>query len=346
MTTKESLQQYFSSFGDVEEVTYPVTKLTNRGFGYAFVLFKDKSAVDSVLGCSHVFQGRTLSVRKAEPYVQRTGARTKIAFIRKVSPSTSKEQIVQHFSKFGRVVKVDLPLDTKENQRLDYCFVHFSSPEELDTAIKDRAQILNSQTVDVQKSVSRTFSERTNTIVAYPPLNATVELTKQQFTQFGAILSIAIKFCFTSAGAPPRPVAIITYKDESSAERAAMQNNLSIDGSELVVYKASPHVRPTSAFQRKLFVEDLPPGVTEAQIVHSFGQFGFIRSVVIVKNPETKELLNWCMVTFKSDGAIDKVLRERQHFVGNKEVKVRKTGWKAPCASAVKELQHEQSHSI
>ena len=250
----------------------------------------------------------------------------------------SKEEIIEHFSTFGRVVKVDLPLDMKTSQRLDYCFVHFSAPEELDAAVEKIEQELDSTIIQVDKSTSRTFTKSTHKIVAYPPVNATVESIKVLFCQFGPIQSIAMKFCYVSSESPPRPVAMVSFEEDHSAEHAAQLDDLVLDGEVVAVYKAPPYAGPVSAFHRKLFIEGLPPGATEGQIARAFERFGEVRGVVIIKNPETDRLLDWCVVTFKHNGVVDEVSRVKQHYIEGKEVRVRQTGWISPYSTAVQEL--------
>ena len=64
-TKKYDLEEYFSSFGDIEEVELPVTKVTGRSKGFAFVTFQDESAAKRALNHPHTFQGRELSLATA-----------------------------------------------------------------------------------------------------------------------------------------------------------------------------------------------------------------------------------------------------------------------------------------
>ena len=63
-------------------------------------------------------------------------------FVGGVPPDTNKEELKSYFSRFGRISKIDLPLNNKNNTLKGFAFVTFCSPSSADRAVKCIAHVL------------------------------------------------------------------------------------------------------------------------------------------------------------------------------------------------------------
>lgn len=65
-STKSSIEDYFSVYGDIKEVLYPMDKKTKKGRGFCYVIYNKSCFVDRVMDTRpHVLDGRTLALRRA-----------------------------------------------------------------------------------------------------------------------------------------------------------------------------------------------------------------------------------------------------------------------------------------
>jgi len=100
-TTEADLKTYFSKFGEISKLTLSKTKKAPDGSqkhrGFAFVAYKDKDLVQTVIAQKHTLGGRDLRVNEAKP-------KTVKLFVGGINKSkTTKETLTQHFKKFGVV---------------------------------------------------------------------------------------------------------------------------------------------------------------------------------------------------------------------------------------------------
>merc|ERR1739842_153285 len=67
-TTEEGLNEYFSSYGQLESVKLITDRETGRSKGFAFVVFYEQSDLESVLAQgTHEIDGRSVTPRRATP---------------------------------------------------------------------------------------------------------------------------------------------------------------------------------------------------------------------------------------------------------------------------------------
>jgi len=129
-TTIDELKAYFSAFGEVKDASIKTDALgTSRGFG--FVLFNHPDEVEAVLA----HESHSLNNKKIEP--KKAAAREKIKkiFVGGFAPDVNMETLHEHFSKFGEIEKIDLPIKDQENKKhKGFCFVSFVDAASVDAA--------------------------------------------------------------------------------------------------------------------------------------------------------------------------------------------------------------------
>jgi len=67
-TTEEGLNEYFSTYGQLESVKLITDRETGRSKGFAFVVFYEQNDLETVLGQgTHEIDGRSVTPRRATP---------------------------------------------------------------------------------------------------------------------------------------------------------------------------------------------------------------------------------------------------------------------------------------
>jgi len=70
--TEEELRQHFETYGKVEEIEWPVDKVTKQHRNFAFIIFDDEAAADAAANLpKHTIRERECDVKKAVPRSRR-----------------------------------------------------------------------------------------------------------------------------------------------------------------------------------------------------------------------------------------------------------------------------------
>nr|KAF6360039.1 hypothetical protein mMyoMyo1_010997 [Myotis myotis] len=141
-TSKKDLTEYLSQFGEVVDCTIKADLVTgSRGFG--FMLFKNAASVDKVLELKeHRLDGKLIEPPKGQSFI-REGATEKV-FVCGLSPDTSEEQIKEYFGTFGEIENIELPMDTKANEKRGFCFITYMDEEPVKKLLESRYHLLGS----------------------------------------------------------------------------------------------------------------------------------------------------------------------------------------------------------
>ena len=122
--TEDQLKELFGQFGEIEIVQLPLHADSGKPKGFAFITFKESSAVDSVQQCRpHRLDGYVLETSRATPKEDlgnpEVEARSKKIFIggldedrragghSGLTDDVTDADLESYFSTFGKVIKVD-----------------------------------------------------------------------------------------------------------------------------------------------------------------------------------------------------------------------------------------------
>ncbi|MFH4976941.1 hypothetical protein AB6A40_003650 [Gnathostoma spinigerum] len=58
-----------------------------------------------------------------------------VMHVSRISWITYREQLMEYFSKFGKIEKIVIPIDTTRGVHRGYCFIHFADKESMTKAL-------------------------------------------------------------------------------------------------------------------------------------------------------------------------------------------------------------------
>nr|XP_033770362.1 heterogeneous nuclear ribonucleoprotein D-like [Geotrypetes seraphini]XP_033770377.1 heterogeneous nuclear ribonucleoprotein D-like [Geotrypetes seraphini] len=148
-TSKKDLSEYLSRFGEVVDCTIKTDPVTGRSRGFGFVLFKDAGSVDKVLELKeHKLDGKLIDPKRAKALKGKEPP--KKVFVGGLSPDTSEEQIKEYFGGFGEIENIELPMDTKTNERRGFCFITYMDDEPVKKLLESRYHQIGSGKCEIK----------------------------------------------------------------------------------------------------------------------------------------------------------------------------------------------------
>ncbi|XP_076465866.1 heterogeneous nuclear ribonucleoprotein 27C-like isoform X2 [Babylonia areolata] len=165
-TDQDSLQGYFSQFGEITDCIVMKNPQTGKSRGFGFVSFKDPSTVQVILSSkNHVIDGRTVdakacNARGTTPKMQNkfgggmTGRTTKI-FIGGLPNNVGEDTIRDCFSRFGSVTEVVIMYDHEKGRSRGFGFLTFDNEDSVEQACAEHYVDVNGKQVECKKAEPR-----------------------------------------------------------------------------------------------------------------------------------------------------------------------------------------------
>ncbi|PGH19068.1 hypothetical protein AJ79_00102 [Helicocarpus griseus UAMH5409] len=151
-TTDQSLKDYFSQFGEVQECTVMRDGATGRSRGFGFLTFKDPKTVNTVMVKEHYLDGKIIDPKRAIPRDEQE--RTSKIFVGGVSQEATEQDFKQFFMQFGRVVDATLMIDKDSGRPRGFGFVTFDSEAAVEATLSGPLEILG-KPIEVKKAQPR-----------------------------------------------------------------------------------------------------------------------------------------------------------------------------------------------
>ncbi|RDW74729.1 heterogeneous nuclear ribonucleoprotein HRP1 [Aspergillus mulundensis] len=151
-TTDQSLKEYFSQFGEVQECTVMRDSATGRSRGFGFLTFRDPKTVNTVMVKEHYLDGKIIDPKRAIPRDEQE--KTSKIFVGGVSQEATEQDFKQFFMQFGRVIDATLMIDKDTGRPRGFGFVTFDSEAAVEAALSRPLDILG-KPIEVKKAQPR-----------------------------------------------------------------------------------------------------------------------------------------------------------------------------------------------
>ncbi|ELU12551.1 hypothetical protein CAPTEDRAFT_175465 [Capitella teleta] len=154
-TTDESLREYFSAFGTIEDCVV-LKDSTGRSRCFGFVVYSSSAIVDIAQASRpHVLDGKTVDTKRATPKGETTSQTVKKIFVGGLSRNTTKESIQAFFEQFGGVSDVDCPLDQKSGLGRGFAYVTFNDSDPVDKVSLIHYHMIDGRRCEAKKALSK-----------------------------------------------------------------------------------------------------------------------------------------------------------------------------------------------
>lgn len=125
---ESDLREQMEKIGQVVRVFIPLTHDNRRNKGFAYVEFKKLADSQKALKLNNtVLLGRKVMVDQAKP---RSNFKIFTVFCKNLSFDTTRDEIIEHFKKYGPAYNVSLPIDSEhEGRNRGFCFLEYKDEE-------------------------------------------------------------------------------------------------------------------------------------------------------------------------------------------------------------------------
>ncbi|XP_055386275.1 ELAV-like protein 2 [Condylostylus longicornis] len=237
-------------------------------------------------------------------------------YIFNLSPDATNNDLWRLFAPFGSIKSVAVMKDGDSKFNKGYAFVTMKNLDEASQAI----EILNGQSMDGRplrisfKGKKMESDDALGEIGSYPlyVYNLAPECDEDSlwklFTQFGAVKNVSIvKDSKTNVS---KGYAFITMRNVDDAKVAirtlngfvldSRQLSVSFKNKKLDKDQNNDDITENKMGEYHIYVNNLLPDAEDSVLWKLFAQFGAIKDVTIVKDPQTKKCLGYGFVTMKN----------------------------------------------
>ncbi|KAI1702983.1 RNA recognition motif domain-containing protein [Ditylenchus destructor] len=248
-TSKETLHEHFSKFGDVFACTIHYDE-DNLSHGFGFVTYKSQDSVDRALNSQpHTIDNKVVFVKHAT-----IRPRDLTMFVGNLSPKTTVESLREYFSKYGQLTQCDMIIDRQTGQSRGFGYVAFGSQEELERARSAHPHIID--------GVKVTFHIKgQNLVVDSLSPNITEDSLQKFFSQYGQVQEYRI-----TKNSVGRNTGFVIMSNEDETARALADRPHRISGKLVFTHLKGEDLT--------LLLYDLPSNTTDKDLYETFSKFG------------------------------------------------------------------------
>ncbi|XP_038722316.1 heterogeneous nuclear ribonucleoprotein 1 [Tripterygium wilfordii] len=273
----DSLREYMSKFGDLEDCIVMKERSTGRSRGFGYVTFATVEDAKNALSSEHILGNRMLEVKIATPKEEMRAPAKKVTriFVARIPPSVTEAVFRSHFEEYGDITDLYMPKDQDSKAHRGIGFITFASAESVDNLMSDTHELGGSNVV-----VDRATPKEDD----FRPVS---RMPQGGYGAYNTYISAATRYA--ALGAP-------TLYDHPG----------SVFGRESARGMGS----------KKIFVGRLPPEATTEDLRQYFGRFGRIIDVYVPKDPRRAGHRGFGFVTFAEEGVADRVSRRSHEILG------------------------------
>ncbi|RNA37160.1 heterogeneous nuclear ribonucleo A1 [Brachionus plicatilis] len=152
-TTEQELNDYFSKFGNLTEVTVIKNRETKRPRGFGFLKYSESFMVDEVMkNRPHNLAKRQLDVKRMTPrkYQNEKNSDSEKIYISGFGSDLSEHDLRNYFEKYGKILN-----PPRVGMTMFYGFITFEDYDSVDKIILDNKHVIKGFTLGIQKSLKK-----------------------------------------------------------------------------------------------------------------------------------------------------------------------------------------------
>lgn len=193
------LFEFFNAVGPVSSIRVCRDAVTRRSLGYAYVNFHQVGDAERALDTMNftMIKGRPCRIMwsQRDPSLRRSGVGN--IFVKNLHESIDNKQLYDTFSLFGNILSCKVVNDPETGLSKGYGYVHYETAEAANAAIdKLDGMLIDGKEVQVGHFMRRNDrpdqSDWTNCYVKNIPYEWDDERLREEFAQFGEILSATV----------------------------------------------------------------------------------------------------------------------------------------------------------
>ena len=166
LSLRDDIKSYFETFGKVQSCSLLADKLTGKSRGFAFVTIRDPKGVleSKILSRKHEINGKIVDVKLAVEGKKREEMMdsSKKIFVGALEPSVTEKDLIDFFSKYGKVKDASVLFDNNRNASRCFGFVSFEDKKTVDILVQENKYIIKGRRIDVKKAQPKSEQKAKN----------------------------------------------------------------------------------------------------------------------------------------------------------------------------------------
>ena len=166
LSLREDIKSYFETFGKVQSCSLLADRSTGKSRGFAFVSIKDPQGTleNKILSRKHEINGKIVDVKIAVEGKKREEMMdsSKKIFVGALEPTVTEKDLIDFFSKFGKVREASVLFDNNRNASRGFGFVAFENKETVDLLVDNNDYYIKGRKIDVKRAQPKSEQKTKN----------------------------------------------------------------------------------------------------------------------------------------------------------------------------------------
>ena len=166
LSLRDDIKSYFETFGKVQSCSLLTDKNTGKSRGFAFVTIRDPQGIleKKILSRKHEINGKIVDVKIAVEGKKREEMMdsSKKIFVGALEPSVTGNDLIEFFSKYGKVKEASVLFDNNRNASRGFGFVSFEDKKTVDKLVQENKFYIKGRKIDVKKAQPKSEQKTKN----------------------------------------------------------------------------------------------------------------------------------------------------------------------------------------
>lgn len=147
-TTTDKLKEYFTTWGEVQDVDIKTDPQTGESRGFGFLLYKDEASIEEVVNNGpHNLDGKRIDPKKA--------TKNSKIFIGGIKPETTNETLEEYFTTFGEVESIDRGQNKESGELKPFAFMIMKKENSAGQITSQKWHTIDEKRVECKLAVDR-----------------------------------------------------------------------------------------------------------------------------------------------------------------------------------------------